>query len=417
MGAIVDAAYLIGLLASSPVLVPRLLWRGKHRIDWAARLGRGEALPEAAIPRVLIHGVSVGEVNAIRQLVDSLLAASPSLEVVVASTTATGLARAHALYSDRCCVVQYPLDLSASVRGFLDRIQPDLFASVELEVWPNFTSACSKRGITQIVVNGRLSERSFRGYRRVRPLVRPMFKRIDQVGVQDEVYADRFRRLGADPLSIVVTGTMKWDTARIEDDVPGSSDLAKSMGIDRSRPLIVAGSTAPDEHLLLHQATPEGVQLLCAPRRPEWFDQAASVLTGCARRSRSDSGSATDRFLLDTMGELRAAYSLADVAVVGRSFGDFHGSDMMEPAALGKPVVVGPATGDFQQTVEALDAAGGILVSNRESLSKDLESLINRGDVRRNMSERARAVVVSHQGATKRTVEMITRALEKRKNR
>ena len=157
--------------------------------------------------------------------------------------------------------------------------------------------------------------------------------------------------------------------------------------------------------------------MLCAPRRPEWVEQAASVLTGCARRSRSDSGSATDRFLLDTMGELRAAYSLADVAVVGRSFGDFHGSDMMEPAALGKPVVVGPATGDFQQTVEALDAAGGILGSNRESLSKDLESLINRGDVRRNMSERARAVVVSHQGATKRTVEMITRALEKRKNR
>lgn len=415
MGAIVDAAYLVGLLASSPVLVPRMLRRGKHRIDWKARLGRGESLPQAAAPRILIHGVSVGEINAIRQLVDRLLTDTPAREVVVASTTTTGLARARTLYSERCSVVQYPLDFSSSVSRFLDRIQPDLFASVELELWPNFTRACVRRGIPQIVVNGRLSERSFRGYRRVRPLIRPMFKRVDQVGVQDDVYADRFRQLGADSDSIVITGTMKWDTARVEDDVSGSSELAESMGIDRSRPLIVAGSTAPDEHLLLHQATPKGVQLLCAPRRPEWFDQAAHILKGCARRSRSDSRSATDRYLLDTMGELRAAYALADVVVVGRSFGELHGSDMMEPAALGKPVVVGPATGDFQLTVDALSQAGGILVSSQERLAEDLATLISRADLRSDLSKRAREVVIAQQGATSRTLEIISRQLEGRK--
>ena len=412
MGAIVDAAYVVGLVASSPVLVPRMLRRGKHRIDWRARLGRGESLPAPDAPRVLLHGVSVGEVNAIRQLVDGLLTRPSGCEVVVASTTATGLARANALYADRCHVVQYPLDLSASVGRFLDRIQPSLFASVELELWPNFTRACARRGIPQIVVNGRLSERSFRGYRRVRPLIRPMFGRVNHVGAQDAVYADRFRRLGVASDAIAITGTMKWDAARIDEEVAGRAELAKSLGIDPDRPLIVAGSTAPDEHLLLHQATPDGVQLLCAPRRPEWFDQAGAVLEGCARRSRSDHGSSTDRFLLDTMGELRTAYSLADVVVIGRSFGDLHGSDMMEPAALGKPVVVGPATGDFQQTVDALREAGGIVVSSREALAGDLADLIDREDRRLELSSRARDVVVANQGATARTLSLIEREIE-----
>ena len=143
----------------------------------------------------------------------------------------------------------------------------------------------------------------------------------------------------------------------------------------------------------------------------EGFDGAAVVLAGCARRSRGDRGSASDRFLLDTMGELRAAYALADVVVVGRSFGSLHGSDMMEPAALGKPVIVGPATSDFEQTVDALRTGGGLLVSSRESLAGDLASLLSDPARRATLSERALAVVDQQQGATRRTLDLLVERL------
>src|SRR5262249_14810801 len=143
--------------------------------------------------------------------------------------------------------------------------------------------------------------------------------------------------------------------------VEGAEQLGVEMGIDRGKPLVVAGSTAPDEHELLVNAVPEGVQLLCAPRRPEWFDHAAAVLAGCARRSKGERGSSAGRFLLDTIGELRMAYALADIVVVGRSFGNLHGSDMIEPVALGKPTIIGPAVADFQDAVDALLTGDGIL--------------------------------------------------------
>ena len=411
MGLIVDLAYCLAALACAPVLLVTGLRRGRHRTDWGARLGRGPTLPPATRPRVLLHAVSVGEVNLIRPLVQRLLDDPEPLEVVVASTTDTGHRRALDLFEDRCPVVRYPLDLSASVERVLDRLRPDLFASVELEVWPNFTRACRRRGIPQLVINGRLSERSHRGYRRIRPLIAPIFRRLDQVAAQDEVYAGRFRDLGVAPDRVEVTGTMKWDAARIESAVPGSDALGRQLGIDPDRMLVVAGSTAPDEHELLHRSVPDGVQLLCAPRRPEWFDDAARALPGCARRSTGDRGSATDRFLLDTMGELRPAYGLATVVVVGRSFGTLHGSDMMEPAALGRPVVVGPSTGDFASTVEQLLAGDGLVVSDRTRLAGDLAHLLGDEDRRRTLGAHAVEVVRANQGATERTVALIRERL------
>lgn len=411
MGLIVDLAYCLAALACAPVLLVTGLRRGRHRTDWRARFGHGPTLPPANRPRVLLHAVSVGEVNLIRPLVQRLLEDSDPLEVVVASTTDTGHRRAVELFEDRCPVIRYPLDLSAAVERVLDRVRPDLFASVELEVWPNLTRACRRRGIPQLVVNGRLSERSHRGYRRIRPLIAPIFRRLDRVAAQDAVYADRFRDLGVASERVEVLGTMKWDAARIESTVPGSEAFGRQLGIDPDRMLVVAGSTAPDEHELLHRSVPDGVQLLCAPRRPEWFDEAARALPGCARRSTGDHGSATDRFLLDTMGELRLAYGLATVVVVGRSFGPLHGSDMMEPAALGRPVVVGPSTGDFATTVEQLLAGDGLVVSDRSRLAGDLAHLLGDADRRRALGTHAVDVVRANQGATERTVALIREQL------
>lgn len=411
---LLDLAYLTIAIVTSPVWLARMISTGKIRTDWPARFGRRPSIPARAAPgqrRVLIHAVSVGEVNAVRLLVDRLASDEAAVQIVIAATTDTGIARAKSLFVARHAVIRYPFDLSLAVNHVLDAVRPDVVVLAELEVWPNFTAACARRGIRVCVVNGRLTERSARRYARVRPLICPSFRRLSFAAVQNEAYAGRFRAMGVARDRVIVTGTMKWDTAQIADSVAGADELAEAMGIDRGRPLVVAGSTAPGEHELLVGSVPDGVQLLCAPRRPEWFDQAADSMPGCARRSRGDRGSSADRFLLDTIGELRAAYVLADVVVVGRSFGDLHGSDMMEPVALGKATIVGPAVSDFHDTVEALRAGDGLVQTSAESLPAALRELLNNPARRQQLAENGRRVIRAHQGATERNAELILNLL------
>jgi 3-deoxy-D-manno-octulosonic-acid transferase len=193
----------------------------------------------------------------------------------------------------------------------------------------------------------------------------------------------------------------------VADEVPGAADFAKAMGIDRSKPLVVAGSTAPEEHRLLRQSVPKGTQLLCAPRKPEWFDAAAAELKGCARRSTQKPSSGGDLFLLDTIGELRKAYALADVVVIGRSFGALYGSDPMEPAALGKAIIAGPRMHDFKDSVEALQLANAVVRIDGSQLTSTLRSLIDNPSERARLGSAAREVVIAHQGATERTAEAL----------
>lgn len=396
-------------------------WARKARGGWAERFGRTPSLPAKTRPRLLIHAVSVGEVNALRTLVPLL---TPSVEVVVSVTTDTGLARARELFAASAKVVRYPLDFSRCVRRFLDATRPDAAALVELELWPNFIAECGRRGLPVAVVNGRLSERSFKGYRKIRRFMRRSFAALRFAAVQDADYAARFEFMGVPAERCLVTGSMKWDAAPkpstgVSSNVGAVGEsaerLAAILGIDRARPLIVAGSTGPGEEALLHDACPAGVQLLCAPRKPERFDEAAAALPGCVRRSQrrgTDLSASTipesaDRFLLDSIGELRDAYSLADVVVVGRSFGDLFGSDPVEPVALGRATVIGPAYGDFQQAVNALRAARGIVVSSRDSLRTDLANLIEKPALRAGLAEAGLMCVREHQGASERHAQLL----------
>jgi 3-deoxy-D-manno-octulosonic-acid transferase len=433
-----DLAY----LAASPLLL------GKKREGWRERLGHVEGIPAKSRPRVMLHAVSVGEVNALRHLVP-LLVKEP-IELVVTASTDTGLARARELFAKQVIVLRYPVDLSRSVRRFLDAVRPDVVGLVELEVWPNFVSECERRGVPVGVINGRLSARSFRGYRRVRSVVGPTFRRLAFVAAQDEDYAARFVEMGVPRDRIEVAGTMKWDAAALGEPgvlLPGAAELAESLGIDRSAQLVVGGSTGPGEEALLHAVCVEvekkigrSVQLLCAPRKPERFDEAAAAMVGCVRRSGrksettladargsiagSDAGGVkathppapslgegesgrTDqtglsRFLLDTIGELRLAYSLADVVVIGRSFGDLHGSDPIEAAALGKPAIIGPRYGDFEQTVRTLRDAGGLIVAERARLADAIAELLSDEARRAAMAVAARGAVVANKGASAR---------------
>jgi 3-deoxy-D-manno-octulosonic-acid transferase len=298
------------------------------------------------------------------------------------------------------------------VDRFLNRVQPDMVALCELEVWPNFVGSCVRRGIPVAVVNGRLSERSFGRYRAARGILGGSFRALAAALVQDHDYAERFEAMGVPHGRVFVTGTMKWDTAQVADSVPGSDALASELGIDRSRPVVVAGSTAPEEHALLRESLPPGAQLICAPRKPEWFDAAAQAIDAGVRRSRPGLGRPNGRFLLDTIGELRKAYALADVAVVGRSFGALHGSDPMEPAALGKPIVCGPRMGDFLESFLALRDARAIEAVEPAGLPGALDGLLRDDDRRAAAGRRARDTVRANQGATERTAEALLGLLQ-----
>jgi 3-deoxy-D-manno-octulosonic-acid transferase len=474
---LLDALYIPLAVVTAP------FWAFKKRAGWREKFGNVVALPPkpagsgSGKPRILLHAVSVGEVSALRGLVPLLL---PHAQVVISVTTDTGTARAKDLFAKDCTIVRYPLDFSWSVRKFLDRIQPDAVALVELEVWPQFVRACAARSIPTCIINGRLSARSFKGYRRIRGFFGGVLNRLAFAAVQDRAYGERFEALGMPSDKVLLTGTMKWDAVRVPDlqpqmtasvresvaalvstmrsrmqrdvaggssssgvaiasppvsippqpaasvplprvDVPGSDDLARELGIDRSRPLVVAGSTAEDEEALLVASLPPGVQLLCAPRKPEHFDEAARAMgPNVIRRTQRPAGSggltggpSAGLFLLDTIGELRKAYALADVVVMGRSFGTLHGSDPIEPIALGKPTLIGPQFGDFQTIVEALtmpaapDAATGLRVVNRAELPGVLKALLGDLSQRERMIRAGWSCVRAHQGASARHAELL----------
>ncbi|MEM7755664.1 MAG: glycosyltransferase N-terminal domain-containing protein [Planctomycetota bacterium] len=409
-----DLFYAIAGLVLAPV------WARKARGDWSARFGAGPELPRADRPRLMLHAVSVGEVNALRALVPLL---TDRCDLVISVGTDTGIARARALFAADATIVRYPLDFSFAVRRFLNRVRPDAVGLVELEVWPQFVRACVRREAPVCVINGRLSAKSFKGYRRaarapgVGRVVRGVFERLAWVGAQDEAYAERFRAMGA-PV-VEVGGSMKWDAAPAAAGGRSAeaSALAEAMGIDLDRPLVVGGSTAAGEEALLLAACPARVQLLCAPRKPERFGAAFMDLTAdggaCVRRSDGAPGDGATRFLLDTIGELRAAYELADVVVMGRSFGlddgGLGGSDPIEPAALGRATVVGPGMANFESIRDRLVDAGGLVVCSAEALGGELARLMGDDSARETLASAGLACVASERGASARYAERLLR--------
>ena len=406
-----DILYTAGAAVTSPLWGLAMLRTGKWKTDWPARLGRTTALPPAApgVRTLLLYGVSVGEINALRGLVAEL-APDPTLRVVVAAMTDTGFARATALYGDHHPVVRFPYDLGPAVRRFLNAVKPDAVGLVELEIWPNFMEACAQRNIPVAVINGRLSERSFKRYRQARAVLRSSFARLSAVGAQTDAYAERFVAMGTPADRVQTLDTLKWDNAQplSPSDVAAADQLAADLGIDPAKPLVVAGSTAPGEDKRLIDATPDGVQLLIAPRKPEWFDQVMAHAPHAVRRSKPgpaapDGGRV---FLLDTVGELRLAYHLATVAVVGRSFHvGLHGSDMMEPVALGKPTLIGPDYGDFTDTMAALLEAGGIVVTSDPGAA--IREFLDNPTLAAEVAAAGRAVVEARRGATQRYAALL----------
>jgi 3-deoxy-D-manno-octulosonic-acid transferase len=424
---------ILSVIAVASAFSPKM----RHKVLRALRERNGSDVPvapPAAGPCVMIHAVSLGEMNATRALITQLSAARSDFRFLVTVTTDTGYARGLELYGkdSRVTLCRYPLDLSDFIERLLHRQRPAIVVLMELEVWPNFVWHCQRRGIPVVLVNGRLTDGSFRTYRRGGIIVRKMFQRLADVCVQDAAYAERFKTLGARPETVQITGTMKFDTAEIVDRVAGDTELAAAVGLrPGDEPILVAGSTGPGEEEIVLQvyrellATFPALRLAIIPRHPQRFDEVAELIARHSfpliRRSHAKDGSGTADstkpvILGDTMGELRKFYSLADVVFVGRSLVDLghrqRGSDMIEPAALGKPVICGPWTQNFADAVRQLKGAAGILeVRDGAELRDATHRLLQDRSTATAMGARAREVVRSQQGATARHVEVILKRM------
>ncbi len=420
---VANLVYFVGGLVYLPILLYQMLVQGKNRSGWGERFGYWDISPSDK-PRIWIHAVSLGEINATPMLVEQLSQALPGYEVIFSTTTDTGYARACQLYGPGR-VFRYPLDFGFVVSRVLRRVRPCLIVLVELEIWYNLLRTAEEQGVPVAIINGRLSERSQRRFGLAKPVIKPMFARISWVGAQDEAIAERFVVLGTPADRVEVTGSVKWDTATVADRIDGADELAKSMGIDSGIPLWVCGSTGPGEESLLldvyDKLLDDGaeIQLALVPRKPERFDEVASLIQGrgydCLRRSQRTDGNpptasgGSKRVLLgDTMGELRKLYSLADVVFVGRSLVPMGGSDPMEVAALAKPILVGPHTDNFAAPVAAFAQENAIqVVSTPADLAEAISCLLSNPDKAQAMANNARQVVQKNQGATEKTAKKL----------
>jgi 3-deoxy-D-manno-octulosonic-acid transferase len=429
---ILDLAYVLALLAFSPVILYRMVRFQRYRTGWGHRFGRiARNHPEKKC--IWLHAVSVGEVNAAKTLLNEIEKRFPDYEIAVSTTTDTGFARATAMIAGKWPVFYFPFDFSLVMSRAFNRLKPSLCLLMELEVWPNFVATAHRRGVPVVVVNGRISDRSFRNYRKVKWLTRRFFGLIDLVLAQTPQYAERFRELGCPDDHVVVTSSLKYDTAQIADRVEGADRLAQQLNLNNTQ-LWVAGGTGDDEEKiiidvyqqLIRQPAFADLRLVVVPRKPERFDEVANQIKGaglgliryseCKTANKlvinHQSSIINPVILGDTMGDLRKFYSLATIIFVGRSLVPMGGSDMMEAAALGKCTLFGPHTFNFNQTVEVLLAEqGSIQVKDGQELLAAMEKCLRDSAYAQGVADRGREVIRKNQGATAKVLQHLSRLL------
>ena len=417
---LLNIAYLLLLVCVSPYLLYSAVRKGKYREGWAARFLGRVSRRDGERPCIWLHAVSVGEVNLLEPLLAQFAQEQPSWECVISTTTRTGYALARKKYSTHS-VFYCPLDFTWAVRQAMRRVRPDLLVLAELELWPNLIQAARRQGAKVAVVNGRLSEHSFRGYRRVRPLVRRMLRKVDFIAVQNQQYADRFLQLGARADTLRVTGSIKFDGAQTDRDNVLTRRLRTLWAVGPEDPVFLAGSTQEPEERLAVEAFREVLEersewrLIVVPRHPERFAAVATMLdqSGLAwqRRSLLDTSAPDPRariLLVDAVGELGAWWAVATIGFVGGSLGRRGGQNMIEPAACGVAVAFGPNTWNFRDIVAMLLARqASVVVQNGAELTRFVRQCVERPDYAQRLGQAARELVIDQQGATARTVECL----------
>ena len=438
----------IGLVM--PVLLYRR-WRfGKYRTGWGEKLLGRVPLRAGNRPCLWLHAVSVGEVLQIQPVINAWRQRHPDWDIAITTTTPTGKQVAEREYPD--CLVSYcPLDFTWAVQQAFARIRPSMLGLVELELWPNLILEARRQQAPLVLINGRLSERSFRGYRKLRRLLQPLWNCFQQILVQNAEYAARFEQLGIPANHLQIAGSIKFDRLQTDRNSAQVNRLRQILQIPAAAPVLMAGSThAPEEETVLEHWQDLRLQfpdlrLILAPRHAERFDEVAELVTQqglpLLRRSQRNAPEtstalsepsaaqpetakvplstvaaatapqATAVCLLDTLGELSACWGLADLAFVGGSWSQRGGQNMMEPAAFGCAVLLGPNTWNFAEVVADLQAEQACrIVQNGAEFGHVAEELLRNRLAGREMGLRAQKLVLSRQGATALTISALEQA-------
>jgi 3-deoxy-D-manno-octulosonic-acid transferase len=436
MRLIYNILFPIFFLLSAPFYFLKMWRRGNWRAGFGQRFGHFDGKLKQRLTNrdvLWLHAVSVGEVNICTQLIRAIEPRAPNLKIVVSTTTSTGMGELRQKLPTHIEKIYYPIDMRSFVRRAINTIHPAAIILVEAEIWPNLLWTASDRNIPLYLVNARLSEKSFRGYKRFGFLFRPIFKSFAGVGCQNETDAARLRHLGFVPEKIHIVGNLKFDAAKLDDrrllDVPA---LLNQLGVRNSAPILVAGSTHAGEEailaeifLRLRQKFPN-LFLVVVPRHFERGKEVGrdletrgvkfiyrSLVVANTRHQHGE----VDCLLVNTTGELRYFYEHASVIFVGKSLTAEGGQNPIEPGALGKAMVFGPNMQNFASIADAFvtkDAA--VRVCNATELEQAFGCLLE-DEIRRNaLGKNAREVVRENLGAMDRTVEMILSQLPEANN-
>ncbi|MEM8864327.1 MAG: 3-deoxy-D-manno-octulosonic acid transferase [Planctomycetota bacterium] len=421
---LLDACYAVVLFALSPVIAWQAWRTGKYREGYREKLLGQVPTREGDKFCVWLHAVSVGEVNLLATTIGEIRRRQPDWELVISTTTKTGYDLAQKKYGAESewglAVFYCPLDFSWAVRRAMQRVRPNLLVLAELELWPNLIAGAKVSGAQVAIINGRLSDNSFRGYCRVGKLVRRVLGQCDLIAAQDEATAERFRALGAN--QVVVTGSLKYDGAETDRQNARTAELRELAGFDESQTVWLAGSTqAPEEQICINVFTRlqeefPNLRLVLVPRHPERFDEVATQLTQSGipwqRRTKLNESAIrnpqTAILLIDSVGELGAWWGTAQIGFVGGSFGDRGGQNMIEPAAYGVATCFGPNTRNFRDIVAALLAAdAATVVADEQALDAFVRRSLTDLEFATQLGERASAFVATQLGATTRTVDRL----------
>jgi 3-deoxy-D-manno-octulosonic-acid transferase len=412
----------------SPYLVYQAIRYRKYVASLPQRLGY---LPVSfnldGDPSIWIHAVSVGEVLTARALLPDLRERYPRLKIFLSTTTMTGqeIARNNLQYID--AVFYFPFDFAFIVNRTLRLVKPRLFIMMETEIWPNLLRACRRAGVKTMLVNGRISSRSYPRYRMARPFFRRVLADVDRFCMQGDESARRIIDIGADRARVSVTGSLKFDSLRLPGatgELAGSNRVLRYFRIRADRAVVIAASTRKGEEAFVFEAfvrirasIPDAL-LIIAPRKPEQWDEVERVARhggwDVARRSELpvDAEPRQDVVLLDTVGELAQLYQVATVVFVGGSLVDTGGHNILEPAAFGKPIVFGPHMQNFAEIAQAfLDHGAAIQVRGPRELPSTLLELLGDPVRRASLGAAARALVEANRGARVRTLDAIAELL------
>lgn len=412
------ALYSLAVYLLTPLLLLHLLLRSLRNPDYRRRWRERFSHYAASAPAggIVVHAVSVGEANAAAPLIRALAARFPALPMTVTCFTPTGSDRIRALFGSSVFHVYAPLDLPGAVRRFLAVLRPRLVVIMETEIWPNLFFAAASAHVPVLIANARISDTSFKGYRRIRPLTRAALTCVTRIAAQSEQDAQRLTAIGAAPSRVEVIGNLKFDMNLPQGLARQGAAIRAAWGLER--PVLLAGSTHEGDEAPVFAAfrrvlaTYPRALLVLVPRHTERFARAVQTArsAGLVTRSLSEGAGcppATQCLVVDAIGELLRYYAACDVAFVGGSFDRIGGHNLLEPAALRKPVLVGPHTFNFEDITAQLIASGGALrVIDDAELADACMRLFADADRRDEMGEAGSALVQAGQGALERTLEI-----------